>query len=380
MQFAVPADHLARQSPRHIDRRRRARRHVAAAAAARAAAAMADTAGQARSFRSRPAAPPTSWRAIVAAKVSEEFGQQFIVENKTGAGGNIAADFVAKAEPDGYTFVVGTPGTHAINQFVFKNMTYDQVKDIAPVIIIARVPNLLLGHQFAAGEIRCRADRLRQVETGRVVLRHARARQHRACLDRIVQVDDRRRNDPRALQGQRAGADRPDRRPRASDDRQSAGVAVVCRIGRDPPARGLVRNALAGIARSADHRRSRRARLRGGVVVHASARRRRRRRRSSRSSTPASTSSSRPRTASRDCASSAPSPPAVRPTTCSAYVLAETEKWGKVAKFAGISRIERDGNLAYGADQIYSVDAVHHAVELEPFPFRRNRSGAQFLI
>ena len=79
---------------------------------------------------------------VVAAKISEEFGQQFIVENKTGAGGNIAAEFVAKAEPDGYTFVVGTPGTHAINQFVFKNMNYDQARDIAPVIIIARVPNL----------------------------------------------------------------------------------------------------------------------------------------------------------------------------------------------------------------------------------------------
>lgn len=59
---------------------------------------------------------------VVAAKISEEFGQQFVVENKPGAGGNIAADFVAKAEPDGYTFIVGTPGTHAINQFVFKNM------------------------------------------------------------------------------------------------------------------------------------------------------------------------------------------------------------------------------------------------------------------
>src|SRR3954466_9323506 len=79
---------------------------------------------------------------VVAAKISEEYGQQFIVENKTGAGGNIAADHVAKAEPDGYTFVVGTPGTHAINQFVFKNMSYDQIRDIAPVIIIARVPNL----------------------------------------------------------------------------------------------------------------------------------------------------------------------------------------------------------------------------------------------
>src|SRR5712675_1940130 len=79
---------------------------------------------------------------VMAAKVSEEFGQQFIVENKAGAGGNIAADSVAKADPDGYTFIVGTPGTHAINQFVFKNMTYDQVKDIAPVVIIARVANL----------------------------------------------------------------------------------------------------------------------------------------------------------------------------------------------------------------------------------------------
>ncbi|ABD09021.1 Twin-arginine translocation pathway signal [Rhodopseudomonas palustris HaA2] len=79
---------------------------------------------------------------LVAQKMSEEYGQQFIVENKAGAGGNIAADFVAKADPDGYTFIVGTPGTHAINQFVFKSLSYDQAKDIAPVIVIAKVPNL----------------------------------------------------------------------------------------------------------------------------------------------------------------------------------------------------------------------------------------------
>jgi tripartite-type tricarboxylate transporter receptor subunit TctC len=79
---------------------------------------------------------------VVAQKMSEEMGQQFIVENKAGAGGNIAADFVAKADPDGYTMLVGTPGTHAINKFVFKNMAYDPVKDLAPVVIIAKVPNL----------------------------------------------------------------------------------------------------------------------------------------------------------------------------------------------------------------------------------------------
>ncbi len=79
---------------------------------------------------------------IVAGKLSEEYGQQIFIENKAGAGGNIAADFVAKAEPDGYTFIVGTPGTHSINRFVFKNLTYDQDKDIAPVTVIARVANL----------------------------------------------------------------------------------------------------------------------------------------------------------------------------------------------------------------------------------------------
>jgi tripartite-type tricarboxylate transporter receptor subunit TctC len=80
---------------------------------------------------------------LVAQKLSEEYGQQFIIENKPGAGGNIAADFVAKSDPDGYTFIVGTPGTHSINKYVQKNMPYDPIKDIQPVTIIARVPNLM---------------------------------------------------------------------------------------------------------------------------------------------------------------------------------------------------------------------------------------------
>ena len=80
---------------------------------------------------------------LVAQYLSETIGQQVIVENKPGAGGNIAADFIAKIEPDGYNFLVGTPGTHGINSFVFKSMAYDPLKDFAPVTIIARVPNLM---------------------------------------------------------------------------------------------------------------------------------------------------------------------------------------------------------------------------------------------
>lgn len=80
---------------------------------------------------------------LMAQKLSEEYGQQFIVENKGGAGGNIGADLVAKAPADGYTFVVGTPGPHVINQFLYKKMPFDSAKDLAPVIVIARVPNVI---------------------------------------------------------------------------------------------------------------------------------------------------------------------------------------------------------------------------------------------
>ena len=80
---------------------------------------------------------------LMAQKLSEELGQQFVIENKAGAGGNIGADMAAKSDADGYTFVIGTPGPHVINQYIYKNQPFDGVKDLAPVIVIARVPNLI---------------------------------------------------------------------------------------------------------------------------------------------------------------------------------------------------------------------------------------------
>ena len=80
---------------------------------------------------------------LMAQKLSEEYGQQFVVENKAGAGGNIGGDSVAKADPDGYTLLIGTPGPHVINQYIYKNQPYDGAKDLAPVVTIARVPNLI---------------------------------------------------------------------------------------------------------------------------------------------------------------------------------------------------------------------------------------------
>jgi tripartite-type tricarboxylate transporter receptor subunit TctC len=73
-----------------------------------------------------------------------QLGQAVVVDNKPGAGGNIGADFVAKAAADGYTLVMGTVGTHAINGALYSKMPYDMVKDFVPVAHVASAPNLLV--------------------------------------------------------------------------------------------------------------------------------------------------------------------------------------------------------------------------------------------
>jgi len=81
---------------------------------------------------------------VVADQLTESLKQTFIVENKAGAGGNIGAADIAKAKPDGYSFLMGTPGTQAINQFLYSKMPYDTAKDFAPVSFVVRVPNVLM--------------------------------------------------------------------------------------------------------------------------------------------------------------------------------------------------------------------------------------------
>jgi tripartite-type tricarboxylate transporter receptor subunit TctC len=83
---------------------------------------------------------------IMSAKLTELMGQTFLVENKTGAGGNIGADVVAKAAPDGYTLLMATVSTHAINPGLYKTMPYDPVKDFAPVMQVGVTPCVLAVH------------------------------------------------------------------------------------------------------------------------------------------------------------------------------------------------------------------------------------------
>ena len=79
-----------------------------------------------------------------AQKLTQSLGQPFVVENRPGAGGNIGADLVAKSAPDGYTMLMGTVGTHAINPSLYEKMPYDHVKDFVPVVLVAGVPNVLV--------------------------------------------------------------------------------------------------------------------------------------------------------------------------------------------------------------------------------------------
>jgi tripartite-type tricarboxylate transporter receptor subunit TctC len=80
---------------------------------------------------------------IIGARLSEMWGQQIVVENKPGAGGNIASEFVARSAPDGYTLYI-TAGGLAVNRFLFPSINYDPVADFAPVTLICLFPNLLV--------------------------------------------------------------------------------------------------------------------------------------------------------------------------------------------------------------------------------------------
>ncbi len=82
---------------------------------------------------------------IVAEKLGEALGQQVSIDNRPGAGGNIAAEFVAKSAADGYTVLTGFPGL-AINPSLYARMSYDPLKDLAPVILISSAPLLMVVH------------------------------------------------------------------------------------------------------------------------------------------------------------------------------------------------------------------------------------------
>jgi tripartite-type tricarboxylate transporter receptor subunit TctC len=93
-----------------------------------------------------PGSTPDIIGRALASRLQEAMGQPFVVENRAGAGGNIGADAVAKAAPDGYTLLVSTNGVFAINKALYKTMPFDPDKDLAPLSLLATAPQLLVVH------------------------------------------------------------------------------------------------------------------------------------------------------------------------------------------------------------------------------------------
>ena len=79
---------------------------------------------------------------VIAQKLSESLGQQVIVDNRPGASGVIGSQIVAKATPDGYTLLMATNASHAINPGLFPDLPYDPVRDFTPVVAVAYVPTV----------------------------------------------------------------------------------------------------------------------------------------------------------------------------------------------------------------------------------------------
>ena len=80
----------------------------------------------------------------IAPELSKAFGQQFIVDNRGGAGGNVGTEIVAKSPADGYTLLMGTVGTHGINRALYGKLPFDPIKDFAPITMVAGVPNVMV--------------------------------------------------------------------------------------------------------------------------------------------------------------------------------------------------------------------------------------------
>jgi len=131
----------------------RFRRQLLAAAALGLAAA--GTAAAAEPFPSKPIRlvvpfPPGGPTDIVARPLAQmladALGQQVIVDNRGGAGGGIGAENVARSSPDGYSLLLGTVGTHAINAALYRSLPYDPVRDFTPIVLAAAAPVAVVVH------------------------------------------------------------------------------------------------------------------------------------------------------------------------------------------------------------------------------------------
>ena len=163
-----------------------------------------------------PAGGPTDFVGrLVADKVKDILGQTVIIENKPGANGAIGADFVAKAEPDGYTLFLTTVGAVAITPHMRTDLPYDTLRDFAPVTLVVRNTTVLVVRADSPVKSAKEFVAIAKEKNGDAAVRLDRRRLHHASRDRAVRDRGRLQVRARALSRRRPRADRSARRPGA---------------------------------------------------------------------------------------------------------------------------------------------------------------------
>ncbi|MFN2645435.1 MAG: Bug family tripartite tricarboxylate transporter substrate binding protein, partial [Burkholderiales bacterium] len=118
---------------------------IAALAVSLAAAAQAYPSKPVRIFVTiGPGAAADVLTRMVGEKLGPRLGQPIVIENRAGAGGNIAADAVAKSAPDGHTLLMASSSTHGANPSIYKGLPYDAIRDFTPIVLVASNPNVLV--------------------------------------------------------------------------------------------------------------------------------------------------------------------------------------------------------------------------------------------
>ena len=180
------------------------------------------TSAQAQSWPAKPVRiivpfPPGGTTDIVArslgAELQKMWQQPVVVENRPGAGGNIGSDIVAKSPNDGYTLLMGTVGTHAINAALFaqsgNKMPFDAVKDFVPITLAAGVPNVMVVNSKVPRQQRQRIHRVRQSAAGSTEHGVERQRHVDSFDGRAIQDDDGYVHGASAVSRLGAGDERP---------------------------------------------------------------------------------------------------------------------------------------------------------------------------
>ena len=169
---------------------------------------------------------------LVGEKLSAAWGQTVIIDNRAGAGGNVGAEVVWRAEPDGYTLLCSPPGPLSINHNLYKTLPYDWSKFVA-IGVLALVPNVITARPDLPQASLQELHRLRQGQSRQGDLRLAGQRLDLAPVGQHARHPGRHRAGARALQGRGPGPGRPDRQPRRHLHRQHLGSAAL----REEPSR-----------------------------------------------------------------------------------------------------------------------------------------------